>query len=72
MRDFGISKDPEFLEAIRQLNELNENGEMMTVAEAEIETLMMSLEKADLSFQTMTQVRDKIFAAYQEMMSIEV
>ena len=39
---------------------------------AVIHSAMNALEKADLSFQTMTQVRNKILAAYQEVMAIQV
>jgi len=74
MRDFDISKDPEFIEALKHISNMAEDGEldMISINESEIHSLMLSLEKADLSFQTMTQVRDQIFAAYQEMLSIEV
>jgi flagellar hook-basal body complex protein FliE len=74
MSQFDISKDPEFIHAMKLLSNLAEDGglDMITVNESEIHSLMLSLEKADLSFQTMTQVRDQIFAAYQEMIGIEV
>jgi flagellar hook-basal body complex protein FliE len=39
---------------------------------ADIQSAMIALEKADSSFQTMTQVRNKILAAYQEVMAIQV
>ena len=39
---------------------------------ADIQSAVNALEKADLSFQTMTQVRNKILAAYREVMAIQV
>ncbi|HEY2383034.1 MAG TPA: flagellar hook-basal body complex protein FliE [Terriglobia bacterium] len=40
--------------------------------ESDLHSVMTSFEKADLSFQTMMQVRDKIVAAYQEIMKAQV
>jgi len=45
-------------------NFLNEKGDLHSV--------MIALEKADLSFQTMMQVRNKIVSAYQEIMKTQV
>lgn len=40
--------------------------------EANIQEVMVSLQKANLSFQTMVQVRNKLVAAYQEVMNMQV
>ena len=40
--------------------------------ESDLHSVMISLEKADLSFQTMMQVRNKIVSAYQEIMKAQV
>jgi flagellar hook-basal body complex protein FliE len=40
--------------------------------ETDIHTVMMALEKADISFQVMMQVRNKIVSAYQEIMKTQV
>src|SRR5438105_3676727 len=40
--------------------------------ESDLHSVMISLEKADLSFQMMMQVRNKIVSAYQEIMKTQV
>jgi len=39
---------------------------------ANLQDVMMSLQKANLSFQTMVQVRNKLVGAYQEIMNMQV
>jgi len=39
---------------------------------ANLQDVVMSLQKASLSFQTMVQVRNKLVSAYQEIMSMQV
>lgn len=41
-------------------------------ADASIQEVMISLQKANLSFQTMVQVRNKLVAAYQDVMNMQV
>lgn len=40
--------------------------------EANIQDVMVSLQKANLSFQTMVQVRNKLVTAYQDIMNMQV
>lgn len=40
--------------------------------DANIQDVMISLQKANLSFQTMVQVRNKLVAAYQDVMNMQV
>jgi flagellar hook-basal body complex protein FliE len=40
--------------------------------DANIQDVMVSLQKANLSFQTMVQVRNKLVAAYQDVMNMQV
>lgn len=40
--------------------------------ESDLHTVMLAMEKADLSFQMMMQVRNKIVQAYQEIMRMPV
>ncbi len=40
--------------------------------EANIQDVMISLQKANLSFQTMVQVRNRLVAAYQDVMNMQV
>lgn len=39
---------------------------------ANLQEVMISLQKANISFQTMVQVRNKLVSAYQEVMSMQV
>jgi len=39
---------------------------------ANLQDVMVSLQKASLSFQTMVQVRNKLVSAYQEVMNMQV
>ncbi|MCX7628163.1 MAG: flagellar hook-basal body complex protein FliE [Methylophilaceae bacterium] len=40
--------------------------------DANLQEVMVSLQKANLSFQTMVQVRNKLVAAYQDIMNMQV
>jgi len=63
-------------EAVQQVNDVEKTsqGELQRLLgnEADLHTVMIALEKADLSFQLMMQVRNKIVAAYQEIMKSQV
>jgi flagellar hook-basal body complex protein FliE len=74
----GLSAAPAggFAETLR--GALNEMGELQTQAETkvagvldgsgtDVHTALIAVEKADLSFQLMMQVRNKIVSAYQEI-----
>jgi flagellar hook-basal body complex protein FliE len=39
---------------------------------ASLQDVMMSLQKANISFQQMVQVRNKLVSAYQDMMNMQV
>src|SRR6266849_11165258 len=59
-------------EAIQQVNDVEKGsqGELQKFLsnESDLHSVMIALEKADLSFQTMMQVRNKIVQSYQEIM----
>jgi flagellar hook-basal body complex protein FliE len=63
-------------EAIQQVNDVEKGsqGELQKFLsnETDLHSVMIALEKADLSFQTMMQVRNKIVQAYQEIMKAQV
>jgi len=72
--DSGFGK---FLkEAVSQVNNLekgsNEELQKFMNNDADLHSVMIALEKADLSFQVMMQVRNKIVQAYQEIMRTQV
>jgi flagellar hook-basal body complex protein FliE len=62
--------------AIDQVNTLEKNSnaelEKFLDEKSDLHSVMIALEKADLSFQVMMQVRNKIVTAYQEIMKTQV
>jgi len=63
-------------EAIQQVNDVENSsqGELQKYLsnESDLHSVMIAMEKADLSFQMMMQVRNKIVQAYQEIMRSQV
>ncbi len=63
-------------DAVNQVNALdqasNDGLTKFLNNEADLHSVMIALEKADLSFQVMMQVRNKIVQAYQEIMRSQV
>jgi flagellar hook-basal body complex protein FliE len=64
-------------DSIQKVGELEKqaNGEVEKLAKMEtqdIHNTMIAIEKADLSFQLMMQVRNKIINAYEEIMRMQV
>jgi flagellar hook-basal body complex protein FliE len=63
-------------DAIDQVNNLEKtsSGELEKFLDekSDLHSVMIALEKADLSFQVMMQVRNKIVSAYQEIMRTQV
>jgi flagellar hook-basal body complex protein FliE len=63
--------------AIQEVSELqNQAGQatqqVMTGEIKDIHSAMIAVQKADISFQMMMQVRNKIVSAYQEIMKMQV
>ena len=53
--------------------EANEQAEKLVKVEGQdIHNTMIAVEKADMSFQLMMQIRNKIISAYEEIMRIQV
>ena len=69
----GMLKD-----AVNSVNAAQQDANQLAQAfqlgqpEANIQEVMVSLQTANLSFQTMVQVRNKLVAAYQEVMNMQV
>jgi len=58
--------------ALQQVNQLNggaeqQIGNMLKGGSADMSSVMISVEKADIAFQLMMQVRNKIVSAYQDI-----
>lgn len=65
-------------QSIDQVNSVQKTAEADQAAfqsgspDANLQDVMVSLQKASLSFQTMVQVRNKLVTAYQEIMNMQV
>jgi flagellar hook-basal body complex protein FliE len=64
-------------DAISTVNELQKQSDqeiqkLMTGESQDLHTTIIAVQKADLSFQMMMQVRNKIVQAYQEIMHMQV
>ena len=62
---------------LNNVNEAHNNADkmidnMVTGKNTDIHNTMISIEQADLSFQLMTQIRNKLVAAYQEIYRMQV
>jgi flagellar hook-basal body complex protein FliE len=64
-------------DSIQKAGELEKEADQEAIKLAKMETqdihnTMIAIEKADLSFQLMMQVRNKIISAYEEIMRMQV
>jgi flagellar hook-basal body complex protein FliE len=64
-------------DAISTVNELQKQSDqdvqkLMTGESQDLHSTVIAMQKADLSFQMMMQVRNKIVQAYQEIMRLQV
>ena len=64
-------------DAISTVNELQKQSnqeieKLMTGESQDLHTTVIAMQKADLSFQMMMQVRNKLVSAYQEIMKMPV
>jgi len=64
-------------DAISTVNELQKQSDqeiqkLMTGESQDLQNTVIAMQKADLSFQMMMQVRNKIVQAYQEIMRMQV
>lgn len=64
--------------ALNEVNSASKEADRMTERfemgdpNANLQDVVMSLQKASVSFQTMVQVRNKLVSAYQEIMNMQV
>jgi flagellar hook-basal body complex protein FliE len=73
----GASFGETLKDAISTVNELQKQSDqeiqkLMTGESEDIHTTIIAMQKADLSFQMMMQVRNKIVQAYQEIMRMQM
>jgi len=64
--------------AVDQVNDVQQTAGQLSRAfvqgdsDAQLHEVMISLQKADISFQSMIQVRNRLVTAYQEIMNMQV
>ncbi|MDK2123797.1 flagellar hook-basal body complex protein FliE [Parachitinimonas caeni] len=78
----GQPESPDFASVLKasldQVNQMQQDSQVKQQAfeagapDANLQDVMVSLQKASLSFQTMVQVRNKLVSAYQEVMNMQV
>jgi len=73
----GASFGEVLREAITTVNDVQKQSDLaiqklMTGETQDLHTTLIAVQKADLSFQMMMQVRNKIVQAYQEIMRMQV
>ncbi len=73
----GKSFQDLFLEGIRQVNTAQQQAEhasqqLMTGGDVNMAEVLTSIRKADLSFQLMQSIRNKLIQAYQEIRDIRI
>ncbi|HEX2964673.1 MAG TPA: flagellar hook-basal body complex protein FliE [Syntrophorhabdaceae bacterium] len=64
-------------DSIKKVGELEKEADqevqkLTTMQTGDVVNTMMAIEKADISFQMMMQVRNKIISAYEEIMRMQV
>ncbi|MDH5180327.1 MAG: flagellar hook-basal body complex protein FliE [Gammaproteobacteria bacterium] len=65
-------------QSINQVNNLQQEGNQLATAfqkgdpNVQMSEVMVSLQKANVSFQAMIEVRNKLVSAYQEIMNMQV
>lgn len=82
VEESGAADGPDFSallkESVNKVNDIQkESGAMKTAFEqgdpnADLGQVMVAVQKADVSFQAATQVRNKLVSAYQEIMRMQV
>ena len=74
-------KDPSFknllLEGIQQVNSMQQEADMavqqlVTGGDVDPAVVLTAIQKADMSFRMMTQIRNKLVQAYQEVNQIRI
>lgn len=64
--------------ALEKVNDMEQNANNLTTAfergapEADLGQVMVAVQKADLSFRAMGEVRNKLVSAYQEIMNMPI
>ena len=70
---FGQALDAAIESVSRVQNESDEATRMFAMGrEVDLHTVLLQVEKADLSFRTMMEVRNKLLDAYREVMRIQI
>ena len=70
--DFGQVMQASLDQVNQQQQQAQALSQAFEAGNANVEEVMVALQKANLSFQTMIQVRNKLVNAYQEIMNLQV
>jgi len=75
--DSGVGFGDALQEALQQVSDIqaqagDEVQKVLTGDVTDVHSAMIAVQKADISFQMMMQVRNKIVSAYQEIMRMQV
>ncbi|MCP9440535.1 MAG: flagellar hook-basal body complex protein FliE [Nitrospira sp.] len=77
----GVAESPGFMDSLKQaIGEVNDAqlqasravDALMTGESQDIHRAMVALQQADVSFQLMMQIRNKLIAAYEEIQRMQV
>ena len=72
LTDFKEALSHSIQEVNGLLNRADEQAQEMALGKTDIHQAMMSLEEAQISLRMLIQVRNKIIAAYEEMMRMQL
>jgi flagellar hook-basal body complex protein FliE len=71
LADFGKALSQSMGDVNKMLNQADESAQEMVTGKKDIHEAMISMEEANISLRMMTQVRNKILAAYEEIMRMQ-
>lgn len=74
-KEEGQSFDAVINEALSRVSQVQENAEQAVnelAGGGDISNAVLAIEKADMSFQLMVEIRNKLISAYEEVMRIQV
>lgn len=75
VKEEGQSFDAVINEALSRVSQVQENAEQAVnelAGGGDISSAVLAIEKADMSFQLMVEIRNKLISTYEEVMRIQV
>ena len=71
LTDFGKTLSQSMGEVNKMLGQADESAQEMVTGKKDIHEAMISMEEANISLRMMVQVRNKVLAAYEEIMRMQ-